>query len=581
LVRWYHFVVFMTGFKKVYNFIALILTPIQVFFYLGIAYPSEYTLRVPLGQYSHRIVKVIDTQVKVGIKFVPQGDFIKYADMLIKMSRDEKSAREEFAIEDDFPAWLCFTMAGEIRNAGLYPGKSEILALFVVTDEKDNLIGAKIVKKPHYIKDINERAVDGMDIVSFRYRRKGIGTMLRKAAFEWMVKQGYDKYVALIRKKDSPSFNNLKKIADEAGFIIKTNPKVFKKPWGPSRYYTIRLRDKRVEGDSLPKNLKKLELSKLLYELDNPKVKKLITDLMTFGYSQIGVTRAEVEEMVRIMKDNKDDLMKARQALYDAGFNWTRKGNRYHNAYRAYKSNVRYNTTFSLIKDYIDEGDIIADIGCGDDRLGVIIVDNIKNTRVIGTDVVDYRDKDYKPHERVDFVLQKKNGKIPLKRNSVNKVLFSAVFHHDTAEITDKLLKEAKRILKPNGEVIILEDVVLEGVAPKNNEEGLIDRFKALTKEERRAVIAIFDWYANHVVIGETQIPMALNYQTEEEWEQTSARAGFEIKTKDFVGIYKGKVHAQPHTLLVLKAAPANKVKETGVLLRSMFGRIKKLKTRL
>ena len=301
-----------------------------------------------------------------------------------------------------------------------------------------------------------------------------------------------------------------------------------------------------------------MELSGLLYGLDNPRVKELVTDLMTFGYSQLDIGQDEVEKMVSILHENKDDVTKARQALYDAGFGWTQEGNRYHDVYRNYKANVRYNTTFHLIENYIDEGDVIADIGCGDDKLGIIIVDTIKNTRVIGTDVVDYRDNDYKSHKNVDFVLQTENGKIPLEDNSVDKVIFSAVFHHDTPEMTDKLLKEAKRVLKPNGEVIILEDVVMESIAPKNNEQGLVDRFKALSKEERKTVISIYDWHANHVVVGVTQIPMALNYQTEEEWGQTFARAGFEVKTKDFVGIYKGKVHANPHTVFVLKAMASN-----------------------
>lgn len=304
------------------------------------------------------------------------------------------------------------------------------------------------------------------------------------------------------------------------------------------------------------------KLSRLLYGLDNPRVRNVLTDLMAVGYSQIGISRSEVEEMVRILNENKDNLIKARQALYDAGFDWTKKGNRYHDVYIEYKSKVRYNTTFNLIKGYIKEGDIIADVGSGNGELGRVIADNIKDTRVIAMDVVDPRKQTgYRPHSRVKVIKQPSNDKIPLPDNSADKVIFSAVFHHDTPKITDKLLAEAKRALKPNGRIIILEDVVLKSIPPRNNEGGLIDKLKKLTDEERKSVISIFDWHANHVVVGETKIPMALNYQTEEEWNRTFARAGFKIKTKDFVGVYKGKVHCHPHTVFVLKKALPEKDK--------------------
>ena len=301
------------------------------------------------------------------------------------------------------------------------------------------------------------------------------------------------------------------------------------------------------------------EFSRLLYALDNPRVRNLLTDLMTFGYGQFGIEYAEVKEMIDILHYYRDDLAQARQELYDAGFDWLREGTRYYGIYRNYKTTVRYNTTFTLIRDHIEEGDIIADVGCGDDKLGRIIVENIENTSVIGTDVVDYRGTGYEGHERVDFILQEDSDKIPLPDNSVDKVLFSAVFHHASSETTDKLLAEARRVLRPNGRIIIIEDVVLESVPPRNNEENLVDKFKELTDEERKSVISIFDWHANHVVVGVTEIPMAFNYQTEEEWDQTFACAGFEVETKDFVGIYRDKFHPHPHTVFVLRKSAKEK----------------------
>ena len=296
------------------------------------------------------------------------------------------------------------------------------------------------------------------------------------------------------------------------------------------------------------------ELSRLLYGLDSPGIKELLTDLMAFGYGQFGVEHSEVEKIISILYDNRNNLTKARQALYDAGFNWIAEGNRYHDIYVSYKAAIRYNTTFTLIREYIDKDDVIADVGCGDDKLGRIITEEISGTSIIGMDVVDYRGPDYKGHKNVDFILQTDSNKIPLPDHSVDKVLFSAVFHHASPETADNLLTEARRVLKPDGEAIIIEDVVLESTNPRYNEEGLVDKFKSLTDEERKSVIAIFDWHANHVVVGETKIPMGLNYQSEEEWDQTFNRAGFKVETKDFIGIYRDKFHAHPHTVFVLRS---------------------------
>jgi len=44
-----------------------------------------------------------------------------------------------------------------------------------------------------------------------------------------------------------------------------------------------------------------MELSGLLYGLDNPRVKELVTDLMTFGYSQLDIGQDEVELLSNVV----------------------------------------------------------------------------------------------------------------------------------------------------------------------------------------------------------------------------------------------------------------------------------------
>jgi len=293
------------------------------------------------------------------------------------------------------------------------------------------------------------------------------------------------------------------------------------------------------------------KLNKILYGLDDAQIKGFIIKLMDFCYGQFGISSQEVAQLVNILHKNKNSLTKARQAIYDAGFKWNVKGNKYNKIYMDYKKGPRYDLTFNLIKDYIDEGDCLADVGCGNNNLGVVIVNNIAGTKVIGCDV--YKESKDKPHEKVDFVLQKQEDKIPLADKSVDKVLFSAVLHHATPEIAERLLSEAKRVVKDDGQIIIIEDVVLDTVAPEHTGDGLVDELKALDHAKRKAIISIFDWFANHVVVGGTGIPMGLNYQSEDEWQETFSKLGLSIIKKRFVGISKGKFHAHPHTVFVLK----------------------------
>jgi len=96
------------------------------------------------------------------------------------------------------------------------------------------------------------------------------------------------------------------------------------------------------------------------------------------------------------------------------------------------------------------------------------------------------------------------NFKIPLMSNDFDTVLCYSVFTHMHANHMDLILAEFRRVLKPNGRVLVsIFELEVVGAPTKHN-WVMIERKKFL------------DLCAKHafVVVGEGEIPDSQNYQT-------------------------------------------------------------------
>lgn len=105
---------------------------------------------------------------------------------------------------------------------------------------------------------------------------------------------------------------------------------------------------------------------------------------------------------------------------------------------------------------YIDKGSKFLDFGSGS---GIVSLEFKKkfDLDLIGVDIVDNR--------VVDMELTLIDGKtLPFKDNSFDAVLISYVLHH--ADEPVRLLKEAKRVAKSGGRVIVFEDLY-QGILAK------------------------------------------------------------------------------------------------------------------
>jgi len=107
-----------------------------------------------------------------------------------------------------------------------------------------------------------------------------------------------------------------------------------------------------------------------------------------------------------------------------------------------------------LFSNYITRGDVVLDLGCGDGRLFQIFRD--KNIDYTGIDI----------SEKLIKIAKRKNPntkfivgdalKLPFPDNSFTKVFNIAVLHHiPSKKLRLQLLSEAKRVLKPDGLLIL------------------------------------------------------------------------------------------------------------------------------
>ena len=119
-------------------------------------------------------------------------------------------------------------------------------------------------------------------------------------------------------------------------------------------------------------------------------------------------------------------------------------------------SKSRWNvwTEFGFIRDYIKNGDKILDIGCGNGRLLELLKD--KRIDYIGIDNSEELIRIAKNRYPQNKFLMADALNLPFAENSFDKIFSVAVFHHiPSKELRSQFLKEARRVLKPEGFLIL------------------------------------------------------------------------------------------------------------------------------
>ncbi|MFH1582989.1 MAG: class I SAM-dependent methyltransferase [Candidatus Falkowbacteria bacterium] len=104
--------------------------------------------------------------------------------------------------------------------------------------------------------------------------------------------------------------------------------------------------------------------------------------------------------------------------------------------------------------------DKILDLGCGTGEFSVYFNPEIYTGLDIEKGYIDFAQKNYKGNFLVGDATC-----LPFSNNSFSKILIIGVLHHLDNEVSSLVLKEASRVLKDNGLMLIMEDMA----TPRDN----------------------------------------------------------------------------------------------------------------
>ncbi len=181
---------------------------------------------------------------------------------------------------------------------------------------------------------------------------------------------------------------------------------------------------------------------------------------------------------------------------------------------------------FTILEKYINKGERILDLGCGNGRFSEIVGNK-----------VDYYGVDVS--ERLIKIAEKKypNGKfvviepliLPFKNNFFDKVFCLAVLHHiPSKKFRKDFLKEIKRVLKPEGKLILTVWYLNDNQKAKR----LLFKytlFKLIGKSKLDCKDILYPWKDSR---GETLIQRYVHIFSEKELEKLIQSIGFVVKEK-------------------------------------------------
>lgn len=115
-----------------------------------------------------------------------------------------------------------------------------------------------------------------------------------------------------------------------------------------------------------------------------------------------------------------------------------------------------------VVLESIDEQDKILDLCTGTATSAINIAKAKTNIKIVGVDLSKdmlkvAKDKVKRARIRNIKLYQMDATQLKFKSNSFDKVLLSLILHELDEELADKIIMEAKRVLKDNGEIIITE----------------------------------------------------------------------------------------------------------------------------
>ena len=207
---------------------------------------------------------------------------------------------------------------------------------------------------------------------------------------------------------------------------------------------------------------------------------------------------------------------------------------------------AKFDAFAELIGPYVRHG-LVCDVGAGDTQL-ISRLETAAGERYLATDVVGV--PDVSADRRLSFVLQPAADRLPVPDATATTVLATGMLHHMDAPTRSRLLTDIRRCLRPDGVLVLLEETF--PAEPWESRSPVDERFQALPDAERRAFLALTDWWGNRVMKNLPAVPLPCTFLDLAGWEVLLPKAGLAVRTVDYLGVVDCHGHmATPRALIV------------------------------
>lgn len=128
--------------------------------------------------------------------------------------------------------------------------------------------------------------------------------------------------------------------------------------------------------------------------------------------------------------------------------------------------------------------------------------------------------------------------------------MFRYSLHHMLPGAQESLLRAAVRVLRPGGQVVIVEDSYDEDAAALAD-NVVTSAFGRLSAEDKLAALALLD--ASSCLTTPEQMPFAFSFRSAADWRRLLSDVGFPAPATEYWGFSMFSLYAAP--MLIIRAA--------------------------
>lgn len=277
--------------------------------------------------------------------------------------------------------------------------------------------------------------------------------------------------------------------------------------------------------------------------------------LLKKRYKDNGVENSDtiIDKIFSIMYDYYTVSLDVTQRTIYREYNF--QSTNWKSAYAKYSNLYKYQFVIEQIDRLPLQHDaVILDWGAGTNSLGDLLIKDHAECNVVGIDVEIY--PNLITHDNLDFIQQTKATEVPkiISDKSVDLIIMNGVAHHIKMEDFSSIIKSMKRVLKPNGLVMIIEDTYSEKLTVDvDYDKDFTQGFFNLSYNDRQNFFKFICWYGNILVNRLDGMPRPENFNTVEDWIKIF-KSNKLIPTRIYTyGFLKGMLHKPPQAIMVFK----------------------------